>query len=230
MELSELRDAVREELDDTVSPYKRDDARLDRALNNAVREACLRTRRLQDDTSTICTVALVADQATYSLNDTILVVRAVHVDGRTQALVRTTAERLDLLHPGWSHVSTTSGVPAYVVFDVGQKTLRVYPTPGQTEEDAAAKLHLRVWRLPLESERMEGGGDEPALSLTNPEDLKLWACAELLGGKDAELADPARAAEYESRFAAKFGPRPSEHDLKVWSTSPPVGIRMSSEY
>jgi hypothetical protein len=229
MTLSTLRASVREKLDDASTPYKRSDERLNQALNNAVAEYCLRTRRLQDDSSTACRGYLAADQADYALNPAVLVVRAVHVDGRTRPLTRTTAERMDLERPGWRHGGRT-GLPEYAVFDVAQKKLSLWPTPSSTEEDAEARYLLRVWRLPLAHEVMAADTMEPILAPVNPDDLTLWACAELLRGKDAELHDNAKAQEYEDQFTAKVGTRPSEHELRLWSTSPPTGIRMSSEF
>lgn len=221
MTLEQLLVAVRDLLDDHATPPLYSDEELTRYLNNAVGEAALRLRCLQDDSSDLCRITTVPDQTRYTVADEVLVVRAVHVTGRSDSLTRTTAERLDRIRPGWSHEVQASSVPQYVLFDLQQKMLTLFPAPA-----TAGTLYLRVWRLPLPDEQMEGGQDEPAIVLPDPESLKHWALHEAYLKKDAELYDPERAAQHEDVFTRVFGPRPSTHDLMLWSTQPITGPRL----
>lgn len=227
MELSELLHAARQLLDDEGGYTLTDDETLVRHFNSAVREACLRTRKLQDDSSYACRVTLVPGQARYDLEPEVLVVRAAFVPDRREPLILTKASRLDIIAPGWAHQAQQNSTPRYAVFDVGQKTITVQPPPA-----LAGEMHLRVWRLPFETEEFEVGDDdvEPAVLLPNQEALKYWVAFEIFSQKDSELEDPDRAARNYTLFEATYGPRPSNHDLELWSTSRIVGQRMHSEF
>lgn len=220
MELSQLRDAVRDALDDNSNPPLYPDAELDRYLNNAVAEACLRARLYQDDSSDLTRIPLEVGVARYALDPCIFAVRAVHVSGRTRPVVRTTSARLDDLCPGWSHLAQTNATPEYAVFDVQQKTLTLHPPPAN-----GGTLYLRVWRQPSEAERMEDDGDEPAVLLTSPETLKHWALHEAYLKKDSELYDADKSGAHLGLFVDRYGERPNEHTLTLWSTQPTSGPR-----
>lgn len=224
MNLGQLLQAVRVDLDDTVGPsYLYADEDLTRYANNAVTEACLRARLLHDDHSRHARVALVAGQARYSLSPEVFAVRAVHVPGRAEPLIRTNATRMDWLVPGWSHQAQTPGIPKYAVYDVQQKTLTLHPPPSE-----AGTAHLRVWRQPDETERMEEADDDVAVAMAAPETLKHWVLFEAYSRKDGESGDDKRAADHLALFAAIYGERPSEHVLNLWSTQPTTGPRRAA--
>lgn len=227
MELSALLQVTRELLDDAGGFVHSSDDKLVRLLNNAVREAALRTRALQDDTSDACRVELVVGQARYTLDPKILVVRAAHVPNRKQPLVLTKASRLDCLVPGWSHQTQQNATPKYAVFDTEQKVMVLHPPPAEV-----GTMHLRVWRLPFESEEFEPADtdSEPVLLLPDPESLKHWVGYEVYNEKDSELYDSDRAKYHYGIFEATFGKRPTNHELQLWSTSRIVGQRMHSEF
>lgn len=220
MNLGQLRQAVRDALDDNETPPLYADAELDRYLNNAVNEACLRARLLQDDSSEICRVALTAGQARYTLAPEILAVRAVHVAGRSEPLHRVSAAVLDRICPGWAHEEQTPAIPTYAVFDVGQKILTLHRPPL-----ADGTAYLRVWRQPSEADWMEEDDDDPVIQIADPESLKHWALHEAYLKKDGELYDAEKSAAHLGLFEARFGKRPSEHDLTLWSTQPNTGPR-----
>lgn len=220
MNLGELLAAVRDTLDDNSSPPLYSDEELTRYLNNAVREACLRARLLQDDSGDACRVPMLAGVTRYDLEPEVLVVRAVHITGRREPLLRTTAARLDRIAPGWSHETQLPGTPQYAIFDVQQKTLTLHRPP-----IGDGTIYLRVWRQPSVAEQLEQPDDEPVLRLTDPESLKHWALAEAYLKKDGELYDPEKAATHDGIFTARFGPRPDEHTLTLWSTQPITGPR-----
>jgi len=225
--LGDLLQAARELLDDVGGFTHSSDEKLTRYFRNAVREAALRTRTLQDDSSDACRVTLVPGQARYPLDPAILVVRAAYVPGRRQPLELVKAAVLDRVAPGWSHEAQQNAIPRYAVFDVGQKVIHLWRPPAEV-----GVMHLRVWRLPFEEEEFEVADleAESPIWLPDPESLKHWVAFEVYSEKDSELHDPARASTHLGYFEGIYGPRPSNHDLQLWSTSRLVGMRMQSEY
>lgn len=227
MNLGDLLLAARELVDDVGGFTHSSDGKLTRYYRNAVREAALRTRTLQDDSSTACRITLVPDQARYQLDPAVLVVRAAYVPGRSRALELVKATVLDRVAPGWAHEEQQSATPRYAVFDVGQKAIHLWRPPAE-----AGVMHLRVWRLPFPEEEFDVTDLEAGvpLWLPDPESLKHWVAFEIYNEKDSELHDPARAQNHAAYFEAIFGPRPSNHDLQLWSTSRIVGQRMQSDF
>lgn len=212
---------VRVMLDDTTEPYLYETDFLLASLNSGIAEVALRTRCLQDDVGPACTVAIAAGTSRYTLLPEVLVVRAAHITGRRDPLKRVTAAMLDKLEPGWcSDVVLRQGTPEYIVFDLAQKSITLFPVPAED-----AELRLRVWRLPDESEQIEYMDDEPAILLPDPMVLKHWVLHECYLVKDSELYDPERAALHLQQFEERFGPRPTIQALQQWSVSPP-GRRM----
>lgn len=212
-------------LDDTVADYLYSDEDLNRRINNAVREVCLRTRVLQDATSSACSVTLVVGQSSYKLASNIMVVRGVFVPTRRDGMKLVTSGRLDKLHPGWSHFDPHNGIPEFAVFDVGQKRITLYPAPA-----AVGTMKLRIWRTPNDAELMTKDSHVPIVALPDPEEMMNWAAYESYLTKDGEEGDDKRAGAHLALFDARYGPRPTAAELQNWSTSPLVHSRMSSEF
>lgn len=220
MTLGELLIASRELLDDAVEPYLWPDEQLIRLANNAVREVCLRTRCMKDDSAPRCRVNLVAGTDTYPVDPSFIVVARAQLWQQPRPLIRTTTDRLNDALPGWDVGRITPARPEFVVFDRVQNTIRVAPTP-----DQAYTLHLKVMRLPDEDERMEGPDDEPVVSIIAAEDMKHWIAHEAYLNKDGERYDLERSAGHLRIFTERFGDRPSHHALTLWSTQPTVRTR-----
>lgn len=226
MELQDLIAATREVIDDTVNnPYLCSDIQLTRYLNNAIREVCIRTRQIQDDSSEVCSIPLVVDQVRYPIDSAIFVVRAVYIVGRSKPLTLCDSWHLDDVAPGWFHEVQTSGIPEYAIFDAAQNTIVLYPPPS-----VASTMKLRVWRSPIETELMEESGDDPALQLPDIEEIKHWAAYEVFNNKDGELYDPERSDRELSLFENRFGERPSTHAIKLWSQSRTRAARRVVDY
>lgn len=228
MELGELIRTARVLLDDAVEPYFYEEQDLVQWYNSAVREACIRMRGLQDDSSALAQITLVPDQARYTLHPKVLAVRAAYVPGRRQPLDLVNSRQLDRLAPGWAHeVGRMPSVPRWAVFDLGQRTIHLEPAP---REEGVMKLIL--WRLPLEEQEFEVGDDsgEPAIEIPDPTNLKHWVAFEAYSVKDSEKYDPERAKMHLGLFDGLFGTRPSNHDIQLWSQSRLVGQRMHSEF
>lgn len=219
MKLSDLRGALRELLGDETKPYLWADKTLDRFLNNAVREACLRARLLKDDADTLpelCSIDYDAGQKLIRFAPEILVVRSGNITSRPYKLYALTADSMDRREPCWNSEDAQPGCPEYLVMDITQKTIRLYPVP-----DAAGTLKLRVWRMPRAAELMKGENDCPVIQIPDPEELKHWAAFEAFMIKDAETFDPSRAGDELAVFESRFGGRPDLHEMARWADSPP---------
>lgn len=218
MNLRELRASLREMLDDIAEPQLWTDDTLDRYLNNAVREACIRARLLKDDADSspkLCTINFDAGQARIKHANEVLVIRSGAIDGQCHKLWALTADSLDRREPSWDS-SDEVGTPRYLVMDLTQKTVRLFPAP-----EVAGVLRLRVWRVPLESERMIKPNDEPVIVLPDPEELRHWAAHEAYLIKDPDANDLERSGNHLTLFEQRFGSRPSLHDMARWADSPP---------
>jgi hypothetical protein len=225
MTLEEYIADARRDLDDVVQPYLYSDAELIGWFNQAVLEATIRARLLKDDAATnpdLCALPVTAGQQDVTYSNDIFVIRHAAMAGATRPLKRYTSKTMDRLEPGWDQhdPADIAGEPKYLVMDMSQRVARLYP-PSAT----AGTLNIRVWRKPLEAERMEVSSDEPVIAISEPVGLKDWVlrCAYLV--KDSELYDEARAARHEGIFEARFGPRPDEQSLQRWLDSPPTQPR-----
>lgn len=216
--LGDLLGVTREWLDDSVESFLWSDDELKRGINNAVREACLRARLLKDDAISrpeLCRIPVRANQPRVSFRREILVPRTGRMQSGGCRLWAVTAESLDKLEPQWES-DTCANTPRYMVMDLAQKTLHLYPTPAADDT-----LLLRVWRTPLDKELMKGARDEPVIKLPDAQELCHWACYEAFIKKDAETEDPAKAGEHLATFEARFGARPSLEEMARWADSPP---------
>jgi hypothetical protein len=219
MNLEELRKVCRSLLDDEVKPYLWSDEELDRYLNNAVREVCIRARLLKDDAVSLpelCEVPYSAGQLLVKHAKEILVVRSGMVPGWCHKLWCLTAESMDRHWPNWQSDTQQPCEPRYLIMDIAQKTVRLFPAP-----EADGVLQLRVWRMPLKKEQMCKRDDEPVVSLPDPEELKHWVAHEAYQKKDAETVDDGRSATHLQIFEQRFGSRPSLHEMARWADSPP---------
>lgn len=219
MNLGELRCALRELLSDVVQPYLWCDDTLNRYLNNAVREACIRARLLKDDSDSLprlCVITVTPGQPIIKLQPEVLVVRSGALDSEQSKLWSVTSESLDRYMPMWESQFMAPGTPGFMVMDLAQKTLRLVPTPTTTDT-----LRLRVWRAPLDKDLMRMDDDEPVIQLPDIEELKHWAAHEAYLKKDGESPDANRSATHLELFEQRFGARPSLHEMARWADSPP---------
>lgn len=206
-------------LGDEAEPYLWDDDTLDRFLNNAVREACIRARLLKDDADSLpklCQMTFSAGQSRLKYANEILVVRNGMIVGQCHKLWALTSESMDRQEPTWETDASTPSTPTYMVMDLAQKTIRLYPTP-----DAAGTLRLRVWRTPVESELMKRDDDCPVIALPDAEELRHWAASEAYLVNDHEMRSEEKAATHLALFEQRFGTRPSLHEMARWADSPP---------
>lgn len=223
-QLSELRAATRAILDDATEPYLWPDDDIDRRLNNAVREACIRARLLRVDADgdpERCLLAVDAGSIRVPLDPSILGIRSASLSDGAHTLRIVSTTDLDRLEPGWDAGNAESASsPYYLVVDVEQNAVRLWPTPDQD-----LTLRLRAWRLPSDLEQMEGDSDTPALSIPDLEELCHWAAYECYMLTDSQTYDPQAAAAHLELFERRFGKRPNLHEMARWADSPSPRVR-----
>ncbi|MDN5939264.1 MAG: hypothetical protein L0H83_11455 [Salinisphaera sp.] len=218
MELLDLRSATRAMLDDSEEPHLWPDEDIDRRLNNAVREACLRARLLRSDAESdpdVCSVPVTAGQSRIELDPSIMAVRSASLADGANTLRIVASTDMDRFEPGWDAGRLESGMPFYLVVDMGPNAARLWPTP-----DADATLRLRVWRMPTDLELMEGDSDEPVITLPDPEELCHWAAYECYMVTDSQTYDADAAGTHLQLFEARFGKRPNLHEMSRWADAP----------
>jgi hypothetical protein len=217
--LVELRAATRTLINDQAPPYRWPDVDIDRRLNNAVREACIRARLVKDNADSrpdLCSIAYTAGQRTVAYAKEILVVRNGSIVGQCHKLWAVTADSMDLIWPEWDSTSMQPATPKFMVMDLSQKTIRLSPTPA-----IDGVLNLRVWRMPTANDLMTADESVPLIAIPDPEELCHWAAAECYQVKDSEVLDASAAANELSLFEQRFGPRPSLEEMARWADSPP---------
>lgn len=83
MTLDELRALCRSLADDTVAPYLWSDAEWDQFLNEAEREACIRARLIEDDsTAAVTRVVITTARRRYPLHPSIIDVLCIEADSQ----------------------------------------------------------------------------------------------------------------------------------------------------
>lgn len=225
MTLEELLGAARDILDDHVEPYLFSDAQLTRHFNDAVAEACIRTRVLQDSSSAVTTITLVVDQATYTLDPSIFAVRRARVDGQRDPLDLVDVSQLDSHYPGWDDPTMSSaGTPVCGMFDAHTGKVTLVPRPA-----VAGTLRLLVWRSPVEYELLDSTDPsaEPVLPQHMHRELKHWAAAQALMNQDAEQHNPQLAGAQLGLFEQAYGRKPTLHEIRLWSTNKRSRVRAS---
>ncbi|KLD65427.1 hypothetical protein [Dyella japonica] len=221
MNLGLLRQSLREEiLDDAVEPFLWSDDTLNRYLNNAVREACIRARMLRDDASSATSVCRVAvDPATsgrVAIDPSIIAIRSGSLSDGLHPLWAVSSNDMDRLEPGWDAGRMEQGTPRYIVMDLAQKVVQLWPRPS-----AALTLQLRVWRMPLATELMVEDDDEPVVHLPDAEELRHWAAHEAFLKRDEDTINEDASSKHLALFEQRFGSRPSFHEMARWADSPP---------
>ena len=226
----ELVDYLRESiLDDVLNPQLWSDSELLRFLNYAEVQACRRAHLLIDSATTndngtaatastagqkpLCTLALLADTATYSLSPKILQVKRCQLASMTTPLSGPVSySTLDDVMQGWwgtNGTVGTAGSGGYPVMFLNepQNTITFIPSPSATDT-----AYLVVSRIPL----------TPFTLLTSPEideqyhyGLCDWAAHLAYMKPDSETINLNLSAVYEKRFTEQFGSLPNAYTQKV---------------
>lgn len=196
MNLRNFIDDFRRDVRDLGKPPMWSDAEIIDYANQAEDEACRRAGLLVDSTTDVTEVAMSADEHTVELDQSIIYVRRVRVQGG-QVLFPRVARSMDEDAPGWE--DTTAGSPVVFVPDWESGKLRVWPPFAQ-----AATLRLTVVRTPRNE--MAEEIDEPEIPRRYHKSLLDWMKHLAYQKPDADTMDLAKAAKFEERFTAEFGP------------------------
>lgn len=227
MDLCALIEAYRDRSDDDTAPYRVDDTRVMRWLNEAVDEACIRASLIFDVASPMCSIALVPGQASYRLAPEIQKINAAWSDKFRTTLEPTDQSALDqagapypvsryrygyrsrgvCFSEYWSQWRTQTGHPRYYLRD--DRTLRLVPIP--TDADT---LHLEVYRTPTDAEQMKDGKDCPRIATIHHAGLVDWALYRAYMRRDEDQYDAKLAANQFGLFEARFGVRPDAQVLR----------------
>lgn len=224
MDAGDLVARFRVRVDDSTNPPLYSDEVAYGFLNDAVRQAAIRKRLLLDATTeAVCVYDVEGDDdaegsASVSIHDRVLAIRSARWSGSTTPLCLTTLKVLDKDRPEWP--SQVANVPTHLIVDRQTGKVDLWPAPA---EDGT--LRMCVWRLPLESEEVEGESDEPIVDAVFHTELIDWMAHLAYLQKDSETEDQQRAVMAERRFTETFGRLPSAHEIKCWGLSPPRGQR-----
>lgn len=213
MTFKELLQAAREELSDTVGTQDGDFAltksRALRYFNEAQTEACRRSRLLIDaDTAEICTIAVSAGQAVYTLDERVVKILSARIVGRSAPLQR--MFRSDM-PAGWQD---QSGVATAWVNDYATGKIRLNKIP-----DSTAVLQLEVQRTALAD--MKADGDKPEIPARYHYGLINYVVAKMRSDDDTETYDPRKAALASAAFDAEFGIKRSAQS-EAYEASQPI--------
>lgn len=199
--LLELREATRDRLNDhgKVKP-KWSDATIDRALNEAEREACERARLLRDEfTDAITKIEATAAVAAYLLHPSIFEIDGAYNETDGRVLTEASEPELYQQDSQW-RTRTGSNTCEYVVQALPNERLRLLLVPVPS---VAATIRLQVYRYPRYT--MTSNGDEPEIGAQHHDGLVEWAVYRCFSVKDPDLYDPQKAADAQAEFTKLFG-------------------------
>lgn len=218
MKISDHITIVREDyLDDTLGVDDNDalvtETQLIRFAEDAQKQACRRMDLLWDETSSLCTITLVADQAQYPFSQKITKLESVRYDGAE--LEKKTESEMDLSWPAWRSVD--SGIPLYYI--VRGRTISLYPAP---DAASATELNLGVYRLPITALKSKSQGYE--VEEEAQEDFIYWMLYRVYNLRDEDLFDPDKAGAYKQMFDDSYGDEISM-EMRIHQLESPKKLR-----
>ncbi len=234
--VSHLRESI---LDDNVAPYLWSDTELIRYLNYAEVQTCRRAHLIIDGTTgsdsgtgiwslgtggtrgsggikSLCTLSVIASQATYNLSPKVLQIKRCQLLSMTYPLIGPVSyPEMDEFMSGWIGTSGTvgtagsGGIVRYFLNEPGN-TLTLIPSPSVT--DTAS---LVVSRIPL----------IPFTLITSPEieekyheGLMDWAAHLAYMKNDADTLNLNMSKVYDDKFTRQFGPLPDAYSDRIRKT------------
>jgi hypothetical protein len=223
-----LSDLIEEALDrtkDDVSGHLVSDATMARYANDAVLEACERSKILRDTTSSLCAIAFTTNidgtyKADYVLDPSIRMIERMTLRSTGLVLHQTTEHEMASRY-GSQWKTRTGAVRRFIRH--GQ-AIRVYNIP-----DAADTLDMEVFRRPLATELMSLTTKTvgPIIPAQYHMDLVYWMLYRYYSTRDAELmAVAGDALTNLTLFESRFGKRPSARMDRINTDMPPYQQNM----
>lgn len=206
----ELKDRLRRDLEDTVAPYLWSDDELMEYINEAMDEACIRAGMIRDSDSEVCEFVLRANQSKYDIDDRILRIKRVMIDGQKEPLEETNFDDLDTDYPGWH--AETANMPRRYLSNMDACWIRLHPIPLDT---ASKKVRLVVQRLQLKPLTLDKPDSRPEINKIYHFHLLEWAKYLAYSKPDAETLYPEGAERAGALFVEHFGNRDSAADIEV---------------
>ncbi len=175
--------------------------------NEAESEACIRANLLIDQTSSLTSITISPGNATYAIDEKILIIRRAMMSDGTEPLVKTSRRVLDATYSDWE--SDTGTVRSWLPDDTNKITLYKNPSLSGT-------LGLIVSRLPLASMLLADKlTDSPEIDTQYHEGLIDWMLHRAYSKQDSETLDTGKAKLHLARFTARFGERPPAAAFKT---------------
>lgn len=201
MTLGELIAQARLELDDVEEDYLWTDPELISYANEAQEQACRRSRLIVDSSNTeICVIPVLANTSLYDLDERIIAIRDVTLDGRSKELSGNTVSELNECVSSWR---IQTGEPSAIVTDYETGKLKLFPIP---EVDGV--IRLRVVRMPLV--KLVALNDVPEIKPHYHMSIVHWIKHRAYLKKDADTLDKSASADALSLFELEFGkPKPA---------------------
>lgn len=199
MNLSELITLYREQSFDKAEPYFCSDDLLTIYANEAQAEACRRGELLRDSSSTLCTIAFVADAESVALDSR--VVRVIQAKSGGSPLSVVNLDMMDSISPDWQE-NASRGKPSHLVEGLTSGRLFLWPRPA-----VDGSIKLTVQRLPLDP--LANDGDEPEIRSELHFGLVEWMLFKAYSREETEMYNDTKAALSLGRFVAEFGRKAS---------------------
>jgi hypothetical protein len=207
MNLAQLLEITRVDLDDQVEPYLWSDAELIEAAADAEYEACRRARLLIDSsTAAVCHIAVTAANPLYALDERVLFVRRAKLGLEDMPLRRASYRDLDANVSGWE---TDTGTPTHYVTDFETGKIRLYPIP--IVDDTISMTVVRLPLVPL-TDTTVTLASSPEIKLHYHRSLRFWMMHRAYSKPDADAMNKGKAAESLAMFEAEFGKKSSAID------------------
>lgn len=203
MTLAELIARYRLEAVDDTFPFFVEDKDVKMWINDAYRQAAIRGRLIRDDVSpAVCEIPYGVGSSVYRLNPAVFEI----INMRMAPVASPTRPKfLTIKSREWmdNHCSDWRDDPSrwadYAIQD--DTSIRLVGTYA-----AGDILKLECYRFPLK--KLVADIDKPEFHEAHHEHLVYWVLYKAFGRQDADMYDPARAAEAETAFTDYFGPMP----------------------
>lgn len=169
-------------------------------LNEAINEACRRSRLITDRVTTaVCTIPVISGTAVYDVHPSIIRIRNARLVTANRTLTRTYVEDKDAVDAGWED---RTGTPDEYVADYGPLQIALSRTPIANDT-----LKLAVTRLPLTP--VVEFEDTPEIKAQYHNALCQYLIYKVRSLDDTETYDARKADLALAEFEKEFGPKRS---------------------